>query len=96
MKFLESLFEWIGRITQIAIALVPLAIAFRILFGKGVPFVGNVVQNLIELLNNFAAQGVVGVIGLVIVIWLFAMIYKGRGNTTAQEQPAAPAGMDGA
>jgi len=90
MSFLESLFDRITKVTKFFISLVPLAIALTVLFGENLPFVGAVVGNLIELLNSFVGEGLLGLIGLVIVIYLFALVYKGNGSAVGQA-PLAPA-----
>jgi len=72
MNFLDSLTKWIGQLTKIVVVLIPLAITLQVLFGSNIAFVSNVVKNLIDLLNAFAAQGLIGLIALGIVVWLFS------------------------
>ena len=72
MNFLDSLTKWIGQLTKIVVVLIPLAITLQVLFGANIAFVSNVVKNLIDLLNAFAAQGLIGLIALGIVVWLFS------------------------
>jgi hypothetical protein len=72
MNFLDSLTKWINQLTKIVVVLIPLAITIQVLFGANVAFFGSVVKNLIELLNAFGAQGLIGLIALGIVIWLFS------------------------
>lgn len=71
MNFLDSLTKWINQLTKIVVVLIPLAITIQVLFGANVAFFGSVVKNLIDLLNAFGAQGLIGLIALGIVIWLF-------------------------
>ncbi|MBT3553172.1 MAG: hypothetical protein HOO19_06435 [Rhodospirillaceae bacterium] len=71
MNFLDSLTKWINQLTKIVVVLIPLAITIQVLFGAQVAFFGSVVKNLIDLLNAFGAQGLIGLIALGIVIWLF-------------------------
>ena len=72
MNFLDSLTKWIGQLTKIVVVLIPLAITLQVLFGTNIAFVSDVVKNLISLLNAFAAQGLIGLIALGIVVWLFS------------------------
>ena len=72
MNFLDSLTKWINQLTKIVVVLIPLAITIQVLFGANVAFFGSVVKNLIELLNAFGAQGLIGLVALGIVIWLFS------------------------
>ena len=72
MNFLDSLTKWFNQLTKIVVVLIPLAITVQVLFGANVAFFGSVVKNLIGLLNDFGAQGLIGLIALGIVIWLFS------------------------
>ena len=90
MNYLNSLLTWINKITQAVIVLIPLAIVLNILFGKEIVFVGNVVENLIGLLNSFASQGFIGLIALAIIIWIFALVYKSDSSEDTQERQVPP------
>ena len=71
MDFLTQTKKWIGEITEIALLLVALAIVVEILFGAEVAFVGGVVANLTELLSTLGQNGLVGLIALSIILFLF-------------------------
>ncbi|MHC4685786.1 MAG: hypothetical protein ACYTEW_15930 [Planctomycetota bacterium] len=72
MQFLEQMKRWLGEITEIALLLIALGVAIEILFGSGtVPFFGTVVTNLTALLNTLGDNGLVGLIALAIIIFLF-------------------------
>jgi hypothetical protein len=63
---------WIVRITELGLLLVALGIVLQILFGTAVPFLGgDIVGNLIKLLNALGSNGVVGLIAIAIVLYLF-------------------------
>jgi hypothetical protein len=63
---------WIVRITELGLLLVALAIVLQILFGTAVPFLGgDIVGNLIKLVNALGSNGVVGLIAIAIILWLF-------------------------
>jgi hypothetical protein len=68
---LQELKKWIGEITEIALLLVALGIVIEILFGQGVPFVGGIVANLTALINSLGENGLVGLIALAIILFLF-------------------------
>ena len=96
MNFLEALLGWFTKVTKFVITLVPLAVALTVLFGENLPFGGAVVGNLIAVLNSFSGEGLLGLIGLVIVIWLFALVYKGNGSAAGQgPQARTSAGIPG-
>jgi len=72
MRFLEEVKRWIGEITEIALLLIALGIAVEILFGSTVPFFGGgIVANLTELLNTLGSNGLIGLIALGIILFLF-------------------------
>jgi len=51
--------------------LIALGIAIEILFGNTVPFFGGVVANLTALLKTLGDNGLVGLIALGIILFLF-------------------------
>jgi len=71
MHFLEQVKRWLGEITEIALLLIALGIAVEILFGESVPFFGRVIPNLTALLNSLGENGLVGLIALGIILFLF-------------------------
>jgi hypothetical protein len=72
MRFLEEAKRWIGEITEIALLLIALGIAIEILFGSAVPFFGvNIVENLTAMLSTLGDKGIVGLIALAIIFFLF-------------------------
>jgi hypothetical protein len=71
MQFLEELKRWLGEITEISLLLIALGIAIEILFGTTVPFFGGVVANLTALLRTLGENGLVGLIALGIILFLF-------------------------
>lgn len=71
MHFLEEAKRWIGEITEISLLLIALGIAAEILFGQKVPFFGGIVVNLTALLNSLGENGLVGLIALGIILFLF-------------------------
>lgn len=71
MQYLQEVKRWLGEITEIALLLVALGIVVEILFGKAVPFFGGVVTNLTALLNTLGENGLVGLIALAIILFLF-------------------------
>ncbi len=71
MHFLEELKKWLGEITEITLLLIALGIAIEILFGNTVPFFGGVVANLTALLNTLGDNGLVGLIAMGIILFLF-------------------------
>lgn len=71
MHFLEETKRWLGEITEIFLLLVALGIIVEILFGETVPFFGGVVANLTELISTLGENGLIGLITLSIILFLF-------------------------
>lgn len=71
MQFFELLKRWIGEITEIALLLIALGIAAEILFGNTVPFFAGIVSNLTTLLKTLGDNGLVGLIAVGIILYLF-------------------------
>jgi len=71
MRFLEEAKKWIGEITEIFLLLIALGIVLEILFGPSVLFFGQVIPNLTALLTALGEKGLVGLIALSIILWLF-------------------------
>ena len=62
----------IGQIVDIGLALIAVAIVATILFGSNLPFFGGVVGNLVGVVKDLGANGLVGLIALGVILWLFA------------------------
>jgi hypothetical protein len=71
MHYLEEVKKWLGEFTEIFLLLVALGIIAHILFGETVPFFGNVVPNLTALITDLGENGLVGLISLAIILYLF-------------------------
>jgi len=81
MHFLEEAKRWLGEITEIFLLLVALGIIIEILFGEAVPFFGGIVANLTTLINSLGENGLVGLMALAVILWLF---YRKRPVTQGQ------------
>ena len=71
MDYFNQAKTWLGEITEIGILLVALGVVVQILFGSEVPFVGHVVANLTGLIRDLGDNGLVGLIALAIILFLF-------------------------
>ena len=72
MDWTSKVGDWIVGITQISVMLLTLSIVWGVLFGNTVPFIGtNVVGNISGIITMLGSQGLVGMITLAIVVWLF-------------------------
>ena len=71
-NWIETVKKWIGQITELGLLLVALAIVAQILVGDNLGFFGDVVGNLIAIINQLGDNGLVGLIAIAIILWLFA------------------------
>ena len=72
MNFFQEVKKWLAEITEIVLLLIALAIGVEILFGPTtVPFFGGVVTNITTLLGTLGENGLVGLIALGIILFLF-------------------------
>ncbi len=83
MQYLQEIKKWIVEITEIFLLLLALGIVVEILFGQGVPFFGGVVVNLTALLKTLGDNGLVGLVALGVIIYLFQ---KKRATSQGNQQ----------
>ncbi len=73
MAFFDMAKTWLRQLTEVGLLLVAFGIVLQLLFGKAVAFLtGDIVNNLIVLIKALGDQGIVGLIALAIILWLFA------------------------
>lgn len=72
MNGLQTVKSWVGALTEVALMLLALGIALALLAGPQVPFIGDVVKNIIGLVDQLGKSGIVGLIALGIILWLFS------------------------
>lgn len=70
--FLQNAKALIGGLTDIALMLLGLAIVCALLAGGNVPFFGSVTANIIAFVKDLGSNGLVGLIALGIILWLFS------------------------
>lgn len=69
---IDRIKRWLGQVTELGLLLVALAIVAQILVGPNLPFFGNVVSNLTDIISTLGQNGLVGLIAIAIILWLFA------------------------
>jgi len=72
MDALNAVKSWVGALTEVVLMLLALAIVCAMLVGANLPFFGNVVSNIMALVSELGKNGLVGLIALGIILWLFA------------------------
>ena len=71
MNALNNVRDLIGSLTGIIVSLIALGVAAGVVFGSGVPFVGGVLDNLLDLVNTLGANGLVGLIVLAVLLEMY-------------------------
>jgi hypothetical protein len=69
----------VRELIDISLVLIALAIVLSVLVGSSLPFFGNVVVNLTDLVSKLGSNGLVGLIVLGVILWLLS----GRSGTAA-------------
>ncbi len=83
MQFFFEIKKWLGEIVEIFLLLIAVAIAAEILFGGTVGFFGGVVANLTALIDSLGENGLVGLIALTIIFYLF---FRRKAAVTGEHQ----------
>jgi ABC-type enterochelin transport system permease subunit len=72
MEIFSNTKSVIAQLIDIGMSLVALAIVLSILIGGTLPFFGSVVANLTGLVNGLGSNGLVGLIVVGMIMWLFS------------------------
>jgi hypothetical protein len=72
MKGIDTIKSWVGALTELALMLLALAIVLTLLIGANLPFFGSVAANIMALVKDLGGNGLVGLITLGIILWLFS------------------------
>ena len=72
MDGVRSVKNFIAALTEIGLMLIALAIVAALLVGSNLPFFGNVVANITALVKSLGDGGLVGLIVLGFILWLFS------------------------
>jgi hypothetical protein len=72
MKGIESIKGWVAELTELGLLLIALAIVLGILVGANLPFFGAVTANIMALVKDLGANGLIGLITLGVILWLFS------------------------
>jgi len=72
MSLINTIKGAVGGLTDLALALLALAIAVQLLVGStNMSFFGNVVNNIQNLVSGLGNGGLAGLIAVGIILWLF-------------------------
>jgi hypothetical protein len=72
MKGIDVIKSWVGALTELALMLLALAIVLALLVGSNLPFFGAVSANIMAFVKDLGSNGLVGLITLGLILWLFS------------------------
>ncbi len=69
---LDTVRKWITQLVELGLLLIAIGIVVQILFGRDVAFLpGDIVGNIINVVDKLGDGGLAGLIALGIIVWLF-------------------------
>ena len=69
---LDTVKSWLRQISEVGLLLIAAAVVLEIIFGSPVEFVGlSILDNITALTRELGEQGLVGIISIAIIIWLY-------------------------
>jgi hypothetical protein len=72
MNAINNLKGWVGALTDLGLTLLALGIVCALLVGgANIPFFGNVAANITGFVKDLGSQGLVGLVALGFILWLF-------------------------
>ena len=72
MKGIDVVKDWVGALTELGLMLLALAIVLSLLIGANMPFFGSVTANIMTWVKDMGSNGLVGLITLGLILWLFS------------------------
>ena len=69
---LDTVKNWLRQITEVGLLLIAAAVVLEIIFGSPVDFIGlSILDNITALTRELGEQGLVGIISIAIIVWLY-------------------------
>ena len=72
MGMLDTVKSWLRQISEVGLLIIAAAVVLEIIFGSPVSFIGmSILGNITALTRELGQQGLVGIISIAIIIWLY-------------------------
>ena len=69
---LDTVKNWLRQISEVGLLLIAAAVILELIFGSAVPFIGiGILDNITALARELGEQGLVGIISIGIIVWLY-------------------------
>jgi hypothetical protein len=65
---LNSIKDFLLRLTDVLVPVVSVALLLGIIFGPEAPFVGDIYKNISDLLNLIGSDGLLGLVAIIIIL----------------------------
>ena len=72
MGMFDTVKNWLRQVAELGLMVIAAAVVLEIIFGAGVPFLGvSILWNITALSAQLGSQGLVGLISIAVIIWLY-------------------------
>ena len=72
MGMLDTVKSWLRQVAEVGLLVIAAAVVLEIIFGSPVDFVGlSILDNITALTRELGEQGLVGIISIGIIVWLY-------------------------
>lgn len=71
-SFFDKIKNGLVQVVEVGLLLIALGIVLQVLIGPKLVFIGDVVANLLALIKALGDSGLVGLIAIAIIMWLFS------------------------
>ena len=69
---LDTVKSWLRQISEVGLLLIAAAVVLEVIFGSPVDFIGlSILDNITALTRELGEQGLVGIISIAIIVWLY-------------------------
>ena len=72
MDAMKTVKGWVREFIDVAMLFIAVGVVAQIIFGPKVPFFNGVTENLMGFINSLGNNGVVGLIALFVIVWVFS------------------------
>ena len=72
MGMFDTVKSWLRQIAEVGLLVIAAAVVLEVIFGSPVDFIGlSILDNITALTRELGEQGLVGIISIAIIIWLY-------------------------
>ena len=72
MGMLDTVKSWLRQVAEVGLLVIAAAVVLEVIFGSPVDFIGlSILDNITALTRELGEQGLVGIISIAIIIWLY-------------------------